>query len=225
MTASDTLKKELDYLEVIHGSNPDAAIIWLHGLGADGYDFKPIVEQLNLPTDLNIHFVFPHAPVQPVTLNQGIAMNAWYDIYQLSIDAQEDAAGIESSMHLLESLIDTKFSHLERKRILLAGFSQGGALALHTLLHGKAAYGGLIALSTYLPLRKQASQARHHPKYPVFMAHGVVDETLPIYIAEMARDILSGMGIQIDWHSYPMAHQLCPQEVTDIHGYIVECLA
>jgi phospholipase/carboxylesterase len=221
MTASNTIKKRLDYVEDIHGSNPDAAIIWLHGLGADGYDFKPIVQQLDLPDDLNIHFLFPHAPVQAVTLNQGMPMNAWYDIYQLSIDAQEDAAGIERSMHLLESLIDINFSHIDRKRILLAGFSQGGALALHTLLHGSSEYGGLIALSAYLPLRNLAPDARHQPRWPIFMAHGLVDEILPIYIAEMARDTLGGIGMQIDWHSYPMAHQLCPQEMQDIRRYIV----
>ena len=225
MAVNDTTNKGLDYLEDIHGSDPDAAIIWLHGLGADGYDFKPIVQQLNLPEDLNIHFVFPHAPVQPVTLNQGIPMNAWYNIYQLSIDAQEDSAGIEKSMHLLESLIHTKFSHIDRNRILLAGFSQGGALALHTLLHGTSEYGGLIALSSYLPLRSQAPQAKHLPKRPIFMAHGLVDEIVPINIAEMARDILARMGIQIDWRSYPMAHQLCPEELQDIRIYIIECLA
>jgi phospholipase/carboxylesterase len=225
MTASNTTKKRFDYLEEIHGSNPDAAIIWLHGLGADGYDFKPIVQQLNLPDDLSIHFVFPHAPVQPVTLNQGIPMNAWYDIYQLSIDAQEDEHGIEASMHSLEDLITTKFSAIKRERIILAGFSQGGALALHTLLHGRSEYGGLIALSTYLPLRNKVEHAKPITDRQIFMAHGILDEILPIYIAEMARDRLTSLGMQINWHSYPMAHQLCPQEITDIRTYIMACLA
>ena len=213
----------LEYLEEIHGSNPDSAVIWLHGLGADGHDFKPIVEQLELPDHVNIHFIFPHAPVQPVTLNQGISMNSWYDIYQLSIDAKEDEKGINESMQTLEALVTTKFAHLDSNKILLAGFSQGGALALHTLLHGNLEFGGLIALSAYLPLRDKLQQAKRIPK-EIFMAHGILDETLPIYVAELARDILTDFGIKVDWHSYPMAHQLCIEEIKDIRAYILNCL-
>ena len=215
----------LEYLEELHGVNPDAAVIWLHGLGADGYDFKPIVQQLALPENVNIHFIFPHAPVQPVTLNQGMSMNAWYDIYQLSIDANEDEAGLENSMHAIETLVTEKFSHLDANRIILAGFSQGGALALHTLLHGNLEYGGLIALSAYLPLREKIQQAKRIPKQKIFMAHGILDETLPIYIAEMARETLIKEGMEVDWHTYPMAHQVCMEEIKDIREYILKCLA
>ena len=217
--------KTLEYLEEIHGTNPDAAVIWLHGLGADGHDFKPIVQQLELPDYLNIHFIFPHAPIQPVTLNQGLSMNSWYDIYKLSINANEDEKGIEESMQALEVLITKKFSHLDTNRIILAGFSQGGALALHTLLHGNLEFGGLIALSAYLPLRDKAQQAKRIPNEEIFMAHGTLDETLPIYIAELGKNILTKLGIKVEWHSYPMAHQLCPEEINDIRAYVLNCLA
>ncbi|MEM7303900.1 MAG: carboxylesterase [Pseudomonadota bacterium] len=215
--------ERLDYLEEVHGAHPDAAIIWLHGLGADGYDFKPIVQQLNLPEEINIHFVFPHAPVMPVTINQGISMNAWYDIYQLSMDAKEDETGIENSMHLLEDLISTKFSHLDPERIILAGFSQGGAQVLHTALHGRLQYGGLMVLSGYLAVRNNAQSGRL-PDYNIFMAHGIQDEVLPIAIAEMAHKVLTDLGMQIDWHRYSMAHQLCAQELVDIRAYILNRL-
>ena len=215
----------LEYLEEIHGANPDTAVIWLHGLGADGFDFKPIVQQLDLPENVDIHFVFPHAPVQPVTLNQGISMNAWYDIYQLSIDAKEDEAGIEKSMQGLETLITEKFSHIDPNRIILAGFSQGGALALHTLLHGNLEFGGLMALSAYLPLRDKIQLAKRIPKQEIFMAHGILDETLPVYIGEMAKELLTNEGVKIDWRSYPMAHQVCMDEIKDIREYLLKCLA
>ncbi|MEM8844570.1 MAG: dienelactone hydrolase family protein [Pseudomonadota bacterium] len=217
--------KTLDFIEEIHGSNPDSAIIWLHGLGADGFDFKPIVQQLELPDDMSVHFVFPHAPVQPVTLNQGMSMRSWYDIYKLSIDAKEDETGINESMLALEALISSKFSHLESHKILLAGFSQGGALAFHTLLHGSLEFGGLIALSTYLPLRDKLAQAKRIPKHKIFMAHGIHDEILPIYIAELAKEVLSNAGIKTEWHSYPMAHQLCMDEIKDIRAYILKCFS
>lgn len=219
--------QSLDYLEEIHGQSPDAAIIWLHGLGADGYDFKPIVQQLNLPADLSIHFVFPHAPVQPVTINNGVSTNAWFDIYELSLEADEDEQGINSSMRALESLITSKFNHIDPSRVLLAGFSQGGALALHTLLHGKINIGGLIALSTFMPLRNLALDAikqRVH-NHEIFMAHGEHDEVLPPFVGDLARGILLTLGANVNWRSYPMAHELCTQQIEHISQWIVQRLS
>jgi phospholipase/carboxylesterase len=219
--------ESLDYLEETHGNNPDAAIIWLHGLGADGYDFKPMVKQLNLPDDLSIHFIFPHAPVQPVTINQGMSMNAWFDILELSLEAEEDEAGINSSMMAIESLIQSKLAHIEPNRIILAGFSQGGALVLHTLLHGSVPIGGVIALSTFLPLRQFALDANkdrvvdHH----IFMAHGTHDEVLPIDIGDLARGILLTLGAKLVWRAYPVAHQLCNDEIQDIRSWIIKELS
>lgn len=219
--------ESLDYIEEIHGSNPDAAIIWLHGLGADAYDFKPMVKQLSLPEDLSIHFVFPHAPVQPVTINQGMSMNAWYDILELSLEAEEDEAGINKSMQAIESLIQAKFSHLDSTRIILAGFSQGGALTLHTLLHGNIAIGGAIALSTYLPLRMSAPDAKKERVIGknIFMAHGTHDEVLPIEIGDLARGILLTLGAQLDWRAYAMTHQICDEQIQDIRSWIIKKLA
>ena len=218
--------QSLDYLEEIHGESPDAAIIWLHGLGADGGNFAPIVKQLSLPPDLSVHFVFPHAPVQAVTINQGMSMNAWYDIYELSLDAQEDEEGIQSSMHVLEALISDKFNHIEPSRLLLAGFSQGGALALHTLLHGNVPIGGVIALSSYLPLRDLAFNANKQRvnNHEIFMAHGQYDDVLPHQIGDLARGILLALGANISWRSYPMAHELCAQQIEHISEWIVQKL-
>lgn len=218
--------KSLDYLEKIHGRNPDAAIIWLHGLGADGYDFVPLVKQLNLPEDLSIHFVFPHAPVQAVTINQGMHMNAWYDILQLSLEADEDDSGINASMYALEALIQSKFGHMDPERIILAGFSQGGALVLHSLLHGNVPIGGVIALSTYLPLRQQAAEAKKErvEKTPIFMAHGDYDDVLPIAVGSLAQSILLSLGAQLQWKKYPMAHQVCDEQIKDIRDWIAQKL-
>jgi phospholipase/carboxylesterase len=219
--------ESLDYIEETHGDNPDAAIIWLHGLGADGYDFKPMVKQLNLPDDLSVHFVFPHAPVQAVTINQGMLMNAWYDILELSLEAEEDEAGINSSMHAVESLIQSKFAHIDPSRIILAGFSQGGALTLHTLLHGNISIGGVIALSTYLPLRHLAPDAKKDRVMGlnIFMAHGTHDEVLPIDIGDLARGILLTLGTKLAWRTYPMAHQLCDEQILDIRSWLIKKLS
>ncbi len=219
--------ESLDYLEEIHGGNPDAAIIWMHGLGADGYDFKPIVRQLNLPSDHSIHFIFPHAPVQPVSINQGIEVNAWYDILELSLDAKEDLAGITASMNAIEKLVISKFSHIDPSRIILAGFSQGGAMALHTFLHGKLSFGGIIALSTYLPHRNLAADADKNKVsgQNIFMAHGTHDEVLPHEIGELAKNILLALGANISWRSYVMAHEVCAPQIQEIREWILQTLA
>ena len=219
--------ESLNYLEEIHGTDPDAAIIWMHGLGADGYDFQPIVRQLNLPDEQSIHFIFPHAPVQPVSINQGVEVNAWYDILELSLEAKEDHEGISASMNAIEKLITTKLAHIDPERIILAGFSQGGAMALHTFLHGNLRFAGVIALSTYLPLRNLANQAdiNRISGQEIFMAHGTHDEVLPHEIGELARNILLTLGANISWHSYTMAHEVCQQQVQEIREWILQRLA
>lgn len=216
----------LDYIEEIHGQTPDNAIIWLHGLGADGYDFKPIVKQLALPPELSVHFIFPHAPVQPVTLNSGIRMNAWYDIRALSLEAKEDQAGIQSSMHALEALINHKFAHLESKRIIIAGFSQGGALALHTMLHGSQPIGGIVALSAYLPLRHLLAKADKQRVIGrrVFMAHGEYDEIIPLQFGQLANDALVALGANVCWRTYPMSHEVCAAQIKHIREWLVAYL-
>ena len=218
--------QNLEYLEEFSGPNPDAAIVWLHGLGADGYDFLPIVQQLNLPADCAIHFLFPHAPVQPVTINQGIAMNAWYDIRELSLHAEEDQKGVFDSMYLLESLIQSKLAHINAKRIFLAGFSQGGALILHTMLHGSTAFGGAIALSSYLPLRKLVTEANSQQiqHTEIFMAHGTRDEVLPHEIGVLSKDVLLNVGAQVKWNEYSMGHELCYDLIQDLRAWILERL-
>lgn len=218
---------DLKYLEEISATKPDAAIVWLHGLGADAYDFLPIAQQLNLPEDIAVHFLFPHAPVQPVTINQGVAMNAWYDIHELSLHAEEDEQGIFASMHAIEALIRSKLAHIDTKRILLAGFSQGGALTLHTMLHGSLALGGAIALSSYLPLRKRVMNAANtHIKHSeVFMAHGTRDEVLPHEIGLLSKDVLLKVGAHVEWREYPMGHELCATLLQDLRAWIVQRLS
>lgn len=215
--------KTLEYIEEIHGDQANTALVWLHGLGADGYNFKPIVQQLNLPQDVAIHFVFPHAPVRPVTINNGMEMNAWYDIFSLDPEAPEDEQGIITATQSIESLITSKLNYIDPGRIFLAGFSQGGAVALHAFLHGTLKLGGVIALSTYIPLRTKAIP--HTSNKSIFLAHGLSDEILPHSIGEQSKELLLSLGMQVDWHSYPIAHQICNAEIEDIRTWLLQQLA
>ncbi len=218
---------KLDYLEIHPSEDADALVIWLHGLGANGYDFKAVVEQLELPTGIKIHFVLPHAPILPVTINQGMPMNAWYDIYSLEDNSKEDERGILCAMQSIEHLIAENFSHIPAQRIIIAGFSQGGAVALHTYLHSDTAIGGVIALSTYLPLShlcKQYDSSNNTRKY-IFMAHGESDEILTLDVAHRSRAALEAIGAEIEWHQYPMAHNLCTQEVADLNQWLIKRLS
>lgn len=200
-----------------------ACVIWLHGLGADGYDFAGIIPQLQLPASMGVRFIFPHAPVRPVTLNNGLAMRAWYDIYSLNNLHQEDRAGIQVSEQAIGQLIQQQESAgIATSRIILAGFSQGGAIALHTGLRYPAKLGGILGLSTYLPLLPDfAAQAHNHnQKTPIFLAHGEYDDVLPLILGEKTRDYLSQTGYNVEWRSYPMAHQVCPPEIADISRWL-----
>lgn len=207
----------MDAVEIETGSRPQAAVIWLHGLGADGHDFEPIVPELDLQQPLR--FVFPHAPVRPVTVNQGMRMRAWYDIFQFG-GGPEDAVGVHASQALVEDLI--KQQQLPSDRIVLAGFSQGGAIALHTALRHPERLAGVLALSTYVPLAATlaAERAAANADLPIFMAHGEYDDIIPLGRAEQSRRLLESLGYPLRWRAYPMPHSVCPEEIADISAFL-----
>jgi len=202
-------------------------VIWLHGLGADGHDFAPIVPQLGLPKDAGIRFVFPHAPVRPITINNGMAMRAWYDIPSLSNMKKQDEAGIRDSERIVHDYLDTQIkSGIAPDKIVLAGFSQGGAIALHTGTRYPKSLAGLMALSTYLPLVEkfaaEAKSERHDT--PILMCHGSHDPMLPMALGQNSREILEQHGFSVSWHEYPMAHQVCEEEIELIGRWLTERL-
>jgi phospholipase/carboxylesterase len=205
-------------VEINTGPNPQASVIWLHGLGADGHDFEPIVPELELAKP--VRFVFPHAPVRPVTLNQGMRMRAWYDILQLG-GGPEDEAGIRASQKLLEAMIAGEKERGMRS-IVLAGFSQGGAIVLQTALRHAERLAGVLALSTYLPLNAtlEAERSPQNRDLPIFMAHGQYDDIIPLARAEQSRRILERLGYPVQWHVYPMPHSVCPEEIADISAFL-----
>jgi len=211
----------MEAVEIETGPKPGAAVIWLHGLGADGHDFEPIVPELRLPKPLR--FVFPHAPIRPVTINQGMRMRAWYDIFQFG-GAAEDETGIRASQQLLEELI--KQQPVPANRVVLAGFSQGGAIVLQTALRYPERLAGVMALSTYLPLsgsfEKQRSQANQD--VPIFMAHGEFDDLIAVNRARKSRDFLVNFKYNIEWREYPMPHSVCAEEIGDIARFLVRLL-
>ncbi len=209
----------LEFVERVIGSEPRHAVIWLHGLGADGYDFEPLVPELNLPADKPVRFLFPHAPRQPVTINGGMVMRAWYDITGTEMVRHEDDAGIRRSAAAVRNLIANENARgIPTDRIILAGFSQGGAIALHTGLRHPESLAGILALSTYLPLSAQLEAEAHaaNRATPIFMAHGLYDPVIPLILAESSRTRLQEAGYSVQWHSYPMPHAVSPQEIRDI---------
>ncbi|HVJ29786.1 MAG TPA: alpha/beta fold hydrolase [Gammaproteobacteria bacterium] len=211
----------LDAIEITTGEVPQLAVLWLHGLGADGHDFEPIVPELGLR--LPARFVFPHAPVRPVTINGGMQMRAWYDILGFDRRAKEDAAGIRASAAAITELIDREIERgMSSDRIVLAGFSQGGAIALHTALREPRPLAGVLALSTYLPLPATLASERStaNAGIPLFMAHGTDDPVLPLGLAEFSRGALEALGYVVDWHAYPMAHSVCMEEVSAIGAWL-----
>ena len=217
----------LPRIELNSGPNPDAAVIWLHGLGADGNDFAAIVPELDLAGCRAIRFVFPHAPSMPVTVNGGYVMPAWYDIMGTDLQKREDAAGIQRSALAIEALIANEVARgVDPRRIVLAGFSQGCAIALHTGLRHSAPLAGIVALSGYLPLAADLA-AEANPanrKVPVFMAHGSADPVVPVARGEASRDVLQAMGYAVQWHSYPMQHSVHPREIQDIGTFLQSVL-
>jgi phospholipase/carboxylesterase len=216
----------LDAIEIETAKNPSASIIWLHGLGADGNDFASIVPALTLPKAA-IRFVFPHAPIQPVTINGGMRMRAWYDIADGAI-RHEDENGVRASQRLIEALIAReKERGTAARRLVLAGFSQGGAIALQTGLRHPERLAGIMALSSYLPIADKfsAEASAANRDVPVFMAHGSYDPIVPLARAEQSRGVLQSFGYAVEWREYPMPHSVCAEEVTDIGAWLREVLA
>jgi len=203
------------------GKQAQHSIIWLHGLGADGQDFVPIADELKLP--VAVRYIFPHAPMRPVTINGGFVMRAWYDIASQSMDAQQDTAGIRASQSLVDILIAQEVAHgIAPHNIFLAGFSQGGAIALHTALRQTAPLGGVLALSSYLPLAETAPREllEQTKSTPVFMAHGRSDPIVPYALGVASRDALLKFGYAVEWHEYAMQHSVCGKELGDIAAWL-----
>jgi phospholipase/carboxylesterase len=217
----------LQGIEIESAPQPTAAVIWLHGLGASGDDFAAIVPELDLNGCAPIRFVFPHAPTMPVSINNGYVMPAWYDIKNVDLVRQEDAAGIHASARAIEALIANEVARgIAPERIVLAGFSQGCAMALHTGLRHPARLAGIMALSGYLPLADTLA-AEHHPanfQTPIFMAHGTADPVVLLARAESSRQALAALGHPVQWHTYPMPHSVHPHEVADISRFLQSVL-
>jgi len=210
-------------VEIESGANPVGSVIWLHGLGADGHDFEPIVPELRLPAKLPLRFVFPHAPVRPVTINGGMAMRAWYDIVSLDATGRADADGVRDSTALLEALIDRERERgMDAARIVVAGFSQGGAIAINAALRAEEQLAGLMALSTYIALPGELAESTASRDLTVFMAHGSFDPMIPMHWGRASADRLIAAGFDVEWHDYPMAHAVCPQEIQDIRAWFLK---
>ncbi len=220
------MSEPLESIERTVGTAPDAAVIWLHGLGADGNDFEGIVPMLRLPARLSLRFVFPHAPVRPVTINMGARMRAWYDIFALG-GVREDEDGIRASQRMIEALIARERERgIASERIVLAGFSQGGAIALQTGLRHEQPLAGIMALSTYLPLASTLAGERSQPnaKLPILFAHGEYDEMIGVDRARASRDALVALGYGVQWKTYPMGHEVCPDEIGAISEWLASVL-
>jgi phospholipase/carboxylesterase len=211
----------LDSIEITTGAAPELSVVWLHGLGADGHDFEAIVPELGLR--FPVRFVFPHAPVRAVTINGGMAMRAWYDILGFDRRAKEDAAGIRASAAAVVELVDHEIERgMPSDRVVLAGFSQGGAIALHAALREPRPLAGVLALSTYLPLAPSLATERSpaNDGIPIFMAHGTGDTVLPVSLAETSRAALLALGYAVEWHTYPMAHSVSMEEISAIGAWL-----
>ncbi|WP_025916972.1 alpha/beta hydrolase [Herminiimonas sp. CN] len=218
----------LETIEIESAPNPSAAVIWLHGLGADGNDFVPIVRELDLSGCPPIRFVFPHATAIPVTINNGYVMRAWYDILGADIAKREDEAGLRKSQVSVEKLIAREIARgIPAHRIILAGFSQGCAMTLQTGLRHPEKLAGLLCLSGYAPLSEQIAAERHpaNQRTPIFMAHGRADPMIQIQRAEQSRDLLQSLGYEVEWHEYMMQHSVCAEEIDDIGVWLQRVLA
>lgn len=217
----------LEAVEMTTGPAPTAAIIWLHGLGADGHDFEPIVPHLAWPGAPAIRYVFPHAPIRPVTINGGMAMRAWYDIVNSSLGRDHDQQGITTSMGQAAALVDREIERgIAAERIVVAGFSQGGAIAVQVALRYPQQLAGLVALSTYLVLddRLDGERSLANQGIPVFTGHGTTDPVVPCHLGEQAAQRLRGLGHPVEFHDYPMPHSVCPEEITDLTAWLRNCL-
>jgi phospholipase/carboxylesterase len=217
----------LDCVEHETGPQPTHSVIWLHGLGADGHDFAPIVPELQLPASLAVRFVFPHATIQPVTINGGMAMRSWYDILTPQLVKREDETGIRISEQAIQALIARENARgIPSSRIVLAGFSQGCAMTLHAGIRFKEKLAGLMGLSGYLPLIDMAAHEREpvNAATPIFLAHGTHDPVVTLERAEASRAKLVDLGYPVQWHTYPMPHSVCAQEIDDISNFLQSVL-
>lgn len=218
----------LPFVEIESVPHPTAAVIWLHGLGADGHDFAGLVPELNLAGCPPIRFIFPHAPSIPVSINGGYVMPAWYDLLGLDLVSKQDAAGIQKSEAAIQALIANEVARgIPTERIVLAGFSQGCAMALHTALRLPQKIAGVMALSGYLPLADRFAAERNtaNATTPIFMAHGTQDPVVVVARGEDSRDALVALGHPVQWHTYPMPHSVHPQEISDISDFLRQVLA
>lgn len=218
----------LECVEIQTAPEPRFAVIWLHGLGADGHDFEPIVPQLVRSGWPALRFVFPHAAIRPISLNNGLPMRGWYDIAGFDLSQRQDEAGVRASIGEVEALIAREVARgVDESRIVLAGFSQGGAIALATGLRHARRLAAIVALSTYLPIAEAIGSERSmaNASTPIFMAHGAFDPVVPQVLGERTRERLREWGYAVDWHSYPMAHQVCPQEIADLADFLEACFA
>ena len=218
----------LECVELSTAGDPKAAVIWLHGLGADGWDFVPVVRELEASGAPKARYVFPHAPMMPVTINNGFVMRAWYDIRTADLAHREDEASIRASQATVQRLIEREARRgVPRSRIVLAGFSQGAAITLHTGLRQPEPLAGLVALSGYLPLAEKFAAERHAGSagVPILMAHGSDDPVVPIARGRSSRDLLLSAGYSVRWHEYPMPHSVCAEEIEAIARFLQERLS
>ncbi len=228
MTTERVTYKTLETAKAIilePSTKADAAVIWLHGLGADGHDFVPIVPELRLPEGTRPRFIFPHAAPRPVTINGGYTMRAWYDIVSASLSGQEDSIGIRESEQAVRAYVQHELEKgIVADRIVIAGFSQGGAIALQTALRYPERLAGVMALSTYLPLRDslRAEMTAANRDLPILICHGTQDAIVPISLGEMSRDILVEHGYSVEWKTYPMEHSVHPREIADIAAWLLK---
>jgi phospholipase/carboxylesterase len=228
MSAAPGGAVDLEVIELQSGKQPTASLIVLHGLGADGTDFVPVAQELRLDPVGEVRFLFPHAPVMPVTINGGMRMRAWYDILGNDIARREDERGLRASQALVEALIDRERERgIAARRIVLMGFSQGCAMTLMTGLRYRERLAGLVGLSGYLPLAAVAQAERHEANadVPIFLAHGSLDNVIPIDRATASRDALVAMGHPVEWHEYPMPHSVCAEEIADLNRWLLKTLA
>lgn len=219
---------ELSTIEIDPTGAVKASIIWMHGLGANAHDFEPVVPHLGIPPEAGLRFVFPNAPKRAVTVNNGFVMPAWYDILGMELDRREDDAGIRDSERAIQTLIRRENARgIASEHIFLAGFSQGGAMALHTGLRYPEPLAGILALSCYLPLAKLLEGERHpaNQQIPIFMAHGSADPVVPLATAEASVAVLKTLGYAPDWREYPMQHEVNMAEIQDIGGWLRQTLA